>query len=138
DGTGVYVLTTTQSPLDGDTGLGGPLYSKVVKLNATSGAQIWTTQGGFLYGPVLPVSAGLLVGGWNTGELGGPSSHGVVAFDKSTGATLGAFTTQVMTRGNGMNVAAAPDGKLYLGGYFHFVNGVPRSSLARLNVDGTV
>ena len=50
-------------------------------------------------------------------------------------ATLPAIT---ITNGNIFAIAAAPNGKIFIGGNFRHVNGVPRSGLARLNADGAL
>jgi uncharacterized delta-60 repeat protein len=49
--------------------------------------------------------------------------------------TLPAVT---ITNGNIFALAAAPGGKILIGGSFRYVNGVPRSGIARLNGDGSL
>lgn len=56
----------------------------------------------------------------------------------TNGVLDGTLPPIAITNGNVFAIAVAPGGKILLGGSFRYVNGVPRSGVARLNSDGTL
>ncbi len=64
-------------------------------------------------------------------------STGIIALDGSTGAFRENFTGTVENDGEVKSIAMQGN-KIVVGGIFRFVNGEPRSNLARLNADGTL
>ena len=59
-----------------------------------------------------------------------------LAYGQSAPAALP--NLELSTGGHVNAVAVQPDGKVVIGGFFNWVNGVARNNLARINTDGTV
>lgn len=140
DATGLYAVVGIPSPLDGDGGNpSGPWHeAKVVRLDLDSGALVWSSKTetgiqGVAVGPNAVIASGSAMR-----DLGGPPTFGMAAIDKTSGAQVGTFVARVVVQGGGMALLQAPDSKVYVGGLFDFVNGVPRSNLARLHADGSL
>ena len=55
-----------------------------------------------------------------------------------TAPPLSAYQGGLGVNGTVYAIAMQPDGKVIIGGHFTTVNGIPRTNLARLNVDGTL
>ena len=86
---------------------------------------------------VTPANTRLLLGGsftsWNATARDGFAR---VAVD-STGTLDAAPSATIRRPGQILAIEPAPNGKWYIGGFFHFIDDAPRSHLARLNADGT-
>ena len=61
-----------------------------------------------------------------------------VAVAHAVAVSLATLNLPVQTNGEVYAVARQADGKILIGGYFQYVNGVLRNNIARLNVDGTL
>ncbi|MFD1710358.1 delta-60 repeat domain-containing protein [Ottowia flava] len=103
----------------------------------------WAPEAGEVFDIVPHANAptqGILVGGaefFGSGTLG----KGIVRLNAATLAQDTGFTASVTQGANAGEVhaiAVQSDGKIVIGGRFDAVNGVARSNIARLNVDGTL
>lgn len=78
----------------------------------------------------------MIISGGFTNVAG--STRPRVARLSANGTLDGTFQSSGITNGIVFSVANAPGGKLLIGGNFRFVQGVPRSGVARLNGDGSL
>lgn len=136
DGSNLYatVLSTTVFGREG----GGPLMG-LVRLDPATGAVVATAPA-LIHSPraLLATPTSLLLAIDGVVSLGSVASHGLLAMNKATLVQLPLFLARVLRPGAARKLARAPDGKVYVGGDFRFVDGVERNNLARLNADGTL
>jgi uncharacterized delta-60 repeat protein len=109
-----------------------------IRINGTLDLQFDPSTGAD--GPVNAVAlqpdGKVLIGGGFTNVAGFPRPRlARLGTNGLLDVTLPAVT---ITNGNIFALAAAPGGKILIGGSFRYVNGVPRSGIARLNGDGSL
>ena len=80
---------------------------------------------------------GKLVIGATTGTVNSSSVQEPLFRLHATGALDNSFRVPVGNIGRGSRIIAYPDGRILVGGFFTHADGIFRSSLARLNTDGT-
>ena len=86
---------------------------------------------------MIPGAGGILaVGQFTTGT--GSSTGAFASFSGATGNTLSSFRGRITTSGQVFTMEPTGDGGVYIGGLFDEVDGVPRTSLARINSDGSL
>jgi uncharacterized delta-60 repeat protein len=70
-------------------------------------------------------------------QVGGQSIYNIARLN-SNGSLDTSFSTGTGPDGGVYVIALQPDGKVLIGGTFDYINGTPKSRIARLNIDGSL
>jgi len=94
---------------------------------------------GFLNTVEIEPDGRLIIGGWFV-SVNGVSATNIARLmpDGSIDPTFSANATSTFVYTCVNTVVRQPDGKILIGGRFDFVNGMPRTNIARLNPNGSV
>jgi len=136
-------LNAVAAQTDGKTVVGGAFktpVAAVARMRVNGSLDLQFDSSGGADAPVnaltLLANGKVLIGGAFT-NVGG-STYPRVARLGSNGVVDSTFVPASVAGGSVFALAAAPDGKVVIGGNFRQVNGLFRSGVARLNEDGTL
>jgi uncharacterized delta-60 repeat protein len=118
----------------------GTLRNKIARLNSNGTIDISFNPGtganSFIYPLVLLPNGKVLIGGNFTSYNGIPRNH--LARLNSNGSLDTSFNSGLSLNDFIMSLAVQSDGKVLIGGEFTHYNGIPRSRVARLNINGSL
>ena len=122
----------------------GELRSQIARLNADGSLDasfdpVTVADGNFdgtVHALALQPDGRVLVAG-EFSSLDGAPRNGIARLN-ADGSVDPGFNPPLEADGLGFCLAIQPDGKVFVGGSFGAVNGVPRNNLARLNADGSL
>jgi uncharacterized delta-60 repeat protein len=124
------------------TSYSGTARNRIARLDANGNLDPTFVPGsganGILNALALQPDGKALAGGAFT-SLGGIARPGIARIE-ANGTLDATFTTSSLRWATGLlsAVTVQPDGKILIGGSFTYVNGTPRTRVARLNLDGTL